>query len=126
MAGRWSPRRLEAGIHPPRWVLTSYLLLHREQVNTGGLLTQVVGAPTVAPGVPSTFGVSLGDGFQTPRLAGARSWMFPAPWVGVWLLFPSVCSGAGLITDGGSVRWGVLGVGIGLLEGPSLKPWRGV
>ena len=119
MAWRWSPRRLEAGIGPPHRVLTSYLLLHREQANTGGLLTQVVSAP----GVPPTFGVSLGDGSQTARLAGAQRWMFPAPWVGVWLLFPSVCSGAGFTTDGGSGRWGVLGVGISLLEGPSLKPW---
>ena len=107
-----APERLKAGFLPPHWVLTSYLLLHREQVKTGGVLTQVVSAAPVAPGVPHTFGVSLGDGvfklhFSVEHKVGgfllcqlASGWYFP----------PSG-PGAGFITDGavreaGGWGWG--------------------
>lgn len=69
---RWqvpgAPERLEAGILPPHRALTSYLLLPREQVETGGVSTQVVSAASVAPGTPRAFGVSPGDGVFKPRV----------------------------------------------------------
>lgn len=63
-----APERLEAGILPPHRALTSYLLLPREQVETGGVSTQVVSAASVAPGTPRAFGVSPGDGVFKPRV----------------------------------------------------------